>query len=489
MNASNNPKLAAKKAAGINIHLYSDDHPETTVKGTGFKDAATARRTLELVRQKPRNRQVWTINAMFHRAKHHPHQTSAMREAMAIFSNWLEEYKREKKEISRESKKRNGGQSSEKRERSYGIFADDLVATDTKKSRLGSQSPLLSTPSSRSPRSTLESEYKLLFNVTLPKVAKYEKWPIHLNHCLMRVALDAYCQCCWYDKLDRAKGALKSMTAPQIENVIALGRRMAAEGRAYVARLNEESLAYRGKRGPGTRGKERSPAEKRSLKVLAKKQLKQNEHFATDDIATETTLENATSTRVNKISNDHSDGCSQKPEGNANVNESALLQVQRATTGRASCRGCKEKISKGKHRVGAKAWSSGREITVWYHPCCFVGDGRGDGVVRVEKLSRGTTARCQYTGANFARGDLRLAVEAGGSARYYDPRVAVGPLLGPVYAVLPSTVTPAEAESDKEGAPSPATAAASGIVRLRGMDRLDRDDREALITALCEAAP
>ena len=107
----------------------------------------------------------------------------------------------------------------------------------------------------------------------------------------------------------------------------------------------------------------------------------------------------------------------------------------------------------------------------------------------MEKLSRGTTARCQYTGANFARGDLRLAVEAGGSARYYDARVAVGPLLGPVYAVLPSTVTPAEAESDKEGVPSPATAAARGIVRLRGMDRLDRDDREALITALCEAAP
>jgi hypothetical protein len=85
MNLFNNSKLAAKKKAGVNIHLYSDDHPETTLKGTGFKDAETAQRILDLVKQKPRNRQVWTINAMYHRAKHHPSQTETMWEAMAIY--------------------------------------------------------------------------------------------------------------------------------------------------------------------------------------------------------------------------------------------------------------------------------------------------------------------------------------------------------------------------------------------------------------------
>merc|ERR1712174_92558 len=90
-------KLALKKAAGINIHLYSDDHPETTLKGTGFKDAKTAHRTIELVeRNKPRNRQIWTINAMFYRAKHHPHQTPSMREAMKIYQDWMDKYKTEK---------------------------------------------------------------------------------------------------------------------------------------------------------------------------------------------------------------------------------------------------------------------------------------------------------------------------------------------------------------------------------------------------------
>merc|ERR1712124_13957 len=97
-------------------------------------------------------------------------------------------------------------------------------------------------------RSELEKQYKTLFNETLPKVAKLGKWPIYLNHCLMRVALDAYWQCCWYEKWDQKKGALKSMSMPQIENVILIGKRMAQEGKAYVTELNEKSLFYRGKK-------------------------------------------------------------------------------------------------------------------------------------------------------------------------------------------------------------------------------------------------
>merc|ERR1719162_1609674 len=92
-------------------------------------------------------------------------------------------------------------------------------------------SSLSSTSQSR--RSELETEYKKLFNITLPEVGRTNKWPIYRNHCVMRVALDAYWQCCWYEKLDKTKGALKSMSTPQISNVIELGQRMAREGKPY----------------------------------------------------------------------------------------------------------------------------------------------------------------------------------------------------------------------------------------------------------------
>ena len=223
MNVFNNSQLAAKEQAGINVHLYSDDHPETTLKGTGFKDEATARLTIELVKQKPRNRQVWTINAMYHRAKHHPNQTASMREAMTVYKAWLENYSKEKFENKKHAKREE---------------EDSMDVNPPKKQRARS-------------RSELEQEYKELFDVKLPVLGKAEGWPVHLNHCLMRVALDGYWQCCWYEKLDQKKGALKSMSAPQIENVIAIGERMAREGKAYVSRLNQQSLGYRGKRGPG----------------------------------------------------------------------------------------------------------------------------------------------------------------------------------------------------------------------------------------------
>ena len=62
------------------------------------------------------------------------------------------------------------------------------------------------------PRVDMEKKYRTLFNEELPAVAKAQKWPIYLNHCLMRVVLDNYCGKCWYEHWDQKKGALKSMT-------------------------------------------------------------------------------------------------------------------------------------------------------------------------------------------------------------------------------------------------------------------------------------
>ncbi len=75
--------------------LYTDAHPETTIKGTGFKDAATAKATIKLVEKskKDARHKYLVIHTMFYRAKYHPHQTSGMRDAMKIFGSWLRDQK------------------------------------------------------------------------------------------------------------------------------------------------------------------------------------------------------------------------------------------------------------------------------------------------------------------------------------------------------------------------------------------------------------
>ncbi|KAK5124974.1 hypothetical protein LTR85_001164 [Meristemomyces frigidus] len=95
-------------------HLYTDDNPSTTIHGTGFKDAAAAQRTLQLIAKRSLTYQFQTVNTMFHRAKHHPamkrkrtggegttaakgdgdaeggDSTAGMKAAMDIFSEWLD---------------------------------------------------------------------------------------------------------------------------------------------------------------------------------------------------------------------------------------------------------------------------------------------------------------------------------------------------------------------------------------------------------------
>jgi len=79
-----------------NMDLYSDKHPETTMKGTGFKNIQRAKKTIELIKYRSPKYQYDVINTMYNRAKYHPHQTEEMREAMEIFHKWLKNYKKEK---------------------------------------------------------------------------------------------------------------------------------------------------------------------------------------------------------------------------------------------------------------------------------------------------------------------------------------------------------------------------------------------------------
>lgn len=85
-------------------HLYTDDNPSTTLHGTGFKDAAAAHHTLELVSRRSLTYQFQTINTMCHRAKGHPHHTDDMNEAIGIFETWLKETYPAEKEARRDFK-------------------------------------------------------------------------------------------------------------------------------------------------------------------------------------------------------------------------------------------------------------------------------------------------------------------------------------------------------------------------------------------------
>eukprot|EP00935_MAST-01C_sp_MAST-1C-sp1_P000457 g457.t1 len=485
MNEFNNAKLAAKKAAGVNIHLYSNDHPEVTQSGTGFKDAATARRTLELVKQKPRNRQVWTVNAMYHRAKHHPNQTASMREAMAIFQTWLDEYSKEKE--SQKSAKSGGKRTA---------VAQPLQAGG-KKQKIRS-------------RSELEQEYKTLYNITLPAVAKAQSWPIFLNHCLMRVALDGYWQCCWYDKLDQRKGALKSMTSPQIENVIAVGERMAKEGKAYV-QLNPKAMSAMNMQERVSRLKESLGFSAIHAVKVAKcwqQQLQQQQQRvqqaqphaetataaggklrAAVQAASKNVSSNSSSASTDTSAHTASSADSSDSNSSSETKKAkGQLQIGRASSGRASCRGCKEKIGKGEYRIGVQAWTSGRQVTVWHHPCCFVrkapassscsgdsGDGGDEGssapvpVVRVEKVVRGSSARCKSTGVKFPKGSLRGVVQVGSTKHYY-ALGAFAELLQPVFALV-------------EGETSVVPVAKS-VEDVSGMGQLDEKERQEALAAL-----
>jgi hypothetical protein len=75
------------------MDLYSDRHPNTSLKNTGFKNSARALNTLRLIRHRSLKYQSDVINTMYNRAKHHPNQTPQMLDAMKIFKVWLKKYK------------------------------------------------------------------------------------------------------------------------------------------------------------------------------------------------------------------------------------------------------------------------------------------------------------------------------------------------------------------------------------------------------------
>jgi hypothetical protein len=168
------------------------------------------------------------------------------------------------------------------------------------------------------------------------------------------------------------------MSSPQIENMIAVGERMAHEGKTYVrvSRLNQQSLAYRGKRGLG----HKTAAGKTNRGASAVQELP-------PAVTVKGEVKGGATSSGSAVVETPPTAVTAAAQSGGGV-----LQVEHASSGRAACRGCKENIGRGKYRVGMLVWTSGRQLTVWHHPLCFV-----QGAVRVEKVVRGSTARCKST--------------------------------------------------------------------------------------------
>ena len=92
-----NKFIKDKNFKPLNLSLFSDYKPETTLKGLGFKDKAKALFTVSAIKKRPIKYQVNVIATMLGRAKNHPNKTKDMNDAIVVFNKWIENYKINKK--------------------------------------------------------------------------------------------------------------------------------------------------------------------------------------------------------------------------------------------------------------------------------------------------------------------------------------------------------------------------------------------------------
>ncbi|MEL6579768.1 MAG: hypothetical protein AAFQ14_08450 [Cyanobacteria bacterium J06621_12] len=94
----------------------------------------------------------------------------------------------------------------------------------------------------------LRSRYLALVNQELPLQAKQRQFPVRLNHCFARIILDNLFHRCWYETIDRKKGAAyKQLSTEQLEQAIAIAENIIAFPDSYIQELNQNSLRWRGK--------------------------------------------------------------------------------------------------------------------------------------------------------------------------------------------------------------------------------------------------
>jgi hypothetical protein len=81
-------------------HLYTDDHPETTIHGLKFKDKEAAEASVNKLKnllkkgETSRQHAMQAAVSMEQRAKHHAKPTKDMKEAAEVWRAYVEELKK-----------------------------------------------------------------------------------------------------------------------------------------------------------------------------------------------------------------------------------------------------------------------------------------------------------------------------------------------------------------------------------------------------------
>ena len=132
-----NKKKTLKKVRS-NMSLYADYHPESSVKGFGYKNKKVALKTIrklekmdkngelekkligsdkrivqQQINNKIRSYKLQVVNTMYNRAKFHKFRSNDMLEAMKVFNEYLDKLKRVK-DIGKKEKKIKSIKSSKK---------------------------------------------------------------------------------------------------------------------------------------------------------------------------------------------------------------------------------------------------------------------------------------------------------------------------------------------------------------------------------------
>ena len=100
--ASRNPRIPKKyegQDPSEHSDLYTDEDPIGTIQGLGFKDKATAEKSIRLIKNsgKTHAHKIQAAMAMEQRARFHPHATKGIKDAQKIYAAFIEEMKEKTK--------------------------------------------------------------------------------------------------------------------------------------------------------------------------------------------------------------------------------------------------------------------------------------------------------------------------------------------------------------------------------------------------------
>ncbi|MBT93203.1 MAG: hypothetical protein CMA60_00045 [Euryarchaeota archaeon] len=79
--------------------LYTDEDPVGTIRGLGFKDRATAEKSVNIIKKsgKTHAHKIQAAMAMEQRARFHPHKTEGIKQAQKVYEEFIEEMKQKTK--------------------------------------------------------------------------------------------------------------------------------------------------------------------------------------------------------------------------------------------------------------------------------------------------------------------------------------------------------------------------------------------------------